>query len=1053
MAKSDDQLSGLNAKHRRVDARAHRPNPFLSAPVLAASPSSHIADPAASDEHPAPDLRLYGGLGSDSDSDPRSYGLYLILSTPSPLFAFSSDSESDSEPGPILDGNVPSDDEDEPGPASPTDSDNEDITQDPLFRSRASLFDPFQSHNETVMPMEELGQPRAFDDHPAIRHAYVRVFLDTTFKGMKHDSAASMLDGFRVVFQSASAAGVEYPGLSNFARTLSTVEKRLGVSTDTFITYFFLCNVCWKPHCPAELTELVSPECDQPNCDGKLYTLKRLSGGAEKRTPLLTLPFVPPEKAIQRMCLQPGKVAQWQEWRRPDDVVQKIEPSLLTGYEAFPDLDKPMKDISDGWGWRAVQSGLERRRNGLWEIRDVDVDEVMQRFVALPNGLIIQINIDWFQAVKNACHSTGALYATICNNPRQIRFLWEETILLMMFPGPHEPTQDQWNNVMEICVKHFQKLYAGMSFRVHGKDEKEPFHHFMCDHCDVPFYALGHPDTYDSTKLTARDPWRYLKYAFRAREASKEVAEEISRRRGVRFSVMNNLPNWLPGVSGLFDLMHCIFGALIKHIVKNVLYKTGMIDANAGRKLEEFFARLIWPPSVSRLPPSASKGAGSIKADQWRSLIAVFFVGLFTAWEVNGEIPDIDAPPSASNTKNAAAQAAQEKLVRARMLEHLRATNPNPPQEEIDRIKSIKMDRSLPRHFDTLVQFTAAVRILTSNFISPNEVKRGCAHLEGSIQEWARMHCHLVPYFHFAVHLEPQFLKHGPGPGWWTYPYERNNGLLGRFNNNGHSGGEMEGTMMRGWWKATLVQDLITRFEAIPNRGPEDEASLELLKSHLKGGTSERKGTLQNYISRVQSETNPNEIVFPRFSQSKILRQLGSGYYGLVLKYLQQHWGPEFVVIPDVSTPQEENEISFSGDVDSFSHVWVKKQRYGAGEEHRGQSAKYAYIDCRVPVHIDRIFRAHHKFDEQKKIVVPFAILRRFEPCTTITDFPWDVWATDIGVSVWKAEALGPQEVVSLDRLTGHFVLAPITVRKQDLWVTIAYDHDATEADVFEDAE
>jgi hypothetical protein len=28
-------------------------------------------------------------------------------------------------------------------------------------------------------------------------------------------------------------------------------------------------------------------------------------------------------------------------------------------------------------------------------------------------------------------------------------------------------------------------------------------------------------------------------------------------------------------------------------------------------------------------------------------------VGLFVAWEVDGEIPDIDAEPSPSNTKNA----------------------------------------------------------------------------------------------------------------------------------------------------------------------------------------------------------------------------------------------------------------------------------------------------------------------------------------------------------------------------------------------------------------
>jgi hypothetical protein len=209
-------------------------------------------------------------------------------------------------------------------------------------------------------------------------------------------------------------------------------------------------------------------------------------------------------------------------------------------------------------------------------------------------------------------------------------------------------------------------------------------------------------------------------------------------------------------------------------------------------------------------PIQIARGTGSIKADQWWSLITVLFVGLFVAWEVDGEIPDIDAEPSPSNTKNATAQARQEKLVRARMRENYLAKTENPSEEELERIKTIQMNRSLRLHYENLVQFTAGVRIITSDTISPNEVKRGCGAIQRSIQSWAEMHCHLVPYFHYAaVHLEPQFLKPGPGPGWWTYAYEWNNGFLGRFNTNGHSGGELEGTMMRGWWKATLIQDLV----------------------------------------------------------------------------------------------------------------------------------------------------------------------------------------------------------------------------------------------------
>jgi hypothetical protein len=71
------------------------------------------------------------------------------------------------------------------------------------------------------------------------------------------------------------------------------------------------------------------------------------------------------------------------------------------------------------------------------------------------------------------------------------------------------------------------------------------------------------------------------------------------------------------------------------------------------------------------------------------------------------------------------------------------------------------------------------------------------------------MKAHLTPYFHLAVHFEDQFLQNGPSPGFGTYPYEWNNGTLGCFNLNSHSGREMEGTMMRGWWKTTFIQELV----------------------------------------------------------------------------------------------------------------------------------------------------------------------------------------------------------------------------------------------------
>lgn len=95
---------------------------------------------------------------------------------------------------------------------------------------------------------------------------------------------------------------------------------------------------------------------------------------------------------------------------------------------------------------------------------------------------------DRFQAIKAGSHLTGAMYMTCCNTPRNIRSLQEETNLVMVMPGPHEPTLDQMNKIMNIWVQHMLLLgegvsidvidlviltrCAGVKFDVYGKEDK-----------------------------------------------------------------------------------------------------------------------------------------------------------------------------------------------------------------------------------------------------------------------------------------------------------------------------------------------------------------------------------------------------------------------------------------------------------------------------------------------------------------------------------------------------------------------------------------------------
>ena len=112
-------------------------------------------------------------------------------------------------------------------------------------------------------------------------------------------------------------------------------------------------------------------------------------------------------------------------------------------------------------------------------------------------------------------------------------------------------------------------------------------------------------------------------------------------------------------------------------------------------------------------------GSGSVKADQWHSQLNILFVALFIAWEQDGEIPNTNAPLSAPTTKNAAAHARLDKLLQERLLANLLEKSPNVLDEQIAQVKSATMNRSFRCYYETTVEFSAAVCVLSSRSISP----------------------------------------------------------------------------------------------------------------------------------------------------------------------------------------------------------------------------------------------------------------------------------------------------------------------------------------------
>lgn len=199
---------------------------------------------------------------------------------------------------------------------------------------------------------------------------------------------------------------------------------------------------------------------------------------------------------------------------------------------------------------------------------------------------------------------------------------------------------------------------------------------------------------------------------------------------------------------------------------------------------------------------------GSPKADQWRNLATVLVVATYHAWQQNGVIPDTNAPRPRAKSKAASKATAKERIVQARLRE-LAARDPAATHQDLEDAGAMRMCRNYRAHFDTLIEHMTAIRLWATHQISPQNIRRAQACHGRACRSWVRMHAHLTPNFHLSEHNEDHLLRYGPFPSWWGFPMEQHNGFMKGFRLNGHTGGELEATMMRGWWKYSLLSDLV----------------------------------------------------------------------------------------------------------------------------------------------------------------------------------------------------------------------------------------------------
>ena len=68
----------------------------------------------------------------------------------------------------------------------------------------------------------------------------------------------------------------------------------------------------------------------------------------------------------------------------------------------------------------------------------------------------------------------------------------------------------------------------------------------------------------------------------------------------------------------------------------------------------------------------------------------------------------------------------------------------------------------------------------------------------------------LKPNFHWCTHLSDQIRDYGPVYGFWSFTFERLNGVLKNYNTNNHSGGEIEVSFFRSYLRDNRVREIVS---------------------------------------------------------------------------------------------------------------------------------------------------------------------------------------------------------------------------------------------------
>jgi hypothetical protein len=414
----------------------------------------------------------------------------------------------------------------------------------------------------------------------------------------------------------------------SFPNSLYKTKKSLGL-VDQF-TSFVACQKCHKLYKNNEgETHTKCSHIEFPNssrnrfkeCETPLAKQISLNNRIAFR-PELVYPVASIRQQIYSMFQQPGFEESLRHWSNR------------------PIIDNVLSDIYDGQIWRNLKT---EQGDNFFRPDKADTN------------LGLMINLDWFQPYDRSIHSTGVIYATICNLLRNIRFQPKNMLILGILPGPNEVSLHKINHYLSPIITDLESLWGGMTLdhTYECSSGKVIRAALIIASCDIPAARklCGHVSALVSCHrcekkanyannqhnfggISNKDEWFIMKDSTKHRENAlnwrrcKSNAERTRfvKENGVRWSELLRLPYFDPIRFVVIDPMHCLFLGIAKWIVKRIWVDENILTQHALQSIQKKMNEFQLPADLGRIPGKIYSGEGftNFTADQWKNFFLIY---------------------------------------------------------------------------------------------------------------------------------------------------------------------------------------------------------------------------------------------------------------------------------------------------------------------------------------------------------------------------------------------------------------------------------------------